>query len=141
MRLVVSLVACVFLVAAEDSAKDKKAAAALAGSWDVVSIDRGEKSGPDVSTFVFGADGKLTVKSKERSEEMTYKIDDAKNPKEIDLSPKGAAPGMAIKGIFSVKGDELKLCVAGDPRLDRPKEFASKKNAEITYVILKRSKK
>jgi uncharacterized protein (TIGR03067 family) len=65
-------------------------------------------------------------------------IDAAKKPKAIDYLPDaGQEDGKTVMGIYEVKGDELRLCVA-EPGKDRPTELSSKKGSGWKLWTLKR---
>jgi uncharacterized protein (TIGR03067 family) len=144
MKLMVGLLACTLLVAADDKAKGKKDEKSVLGSWEVTSVVRGGKEAKDMKgdTFTFDKDGKLSIKSKNRVEASTYKLDASKDPAEMDLRPSGpgAPPDLVVKAIYSVKGDEMKLCFVANEKAERPKEFESKTDSMVILATLKRSK-
>jgi uncharacterized protein (TIGR03067 family) len=140
----IGLMTCVLLSGADDKAKGAKDADALVGTWIVVSVERGDKSDDkDMKgdKFVFQKDGKLVVNTKNMKEEMTFKVDTSKEPHAIDLVPVGAPADIVVKGIYSIKGDEMKLCVDGKPKSERPTELSAKGGKDHTYVVLKRETK
>jgi RNA polymerase sigma factor (sigma-70 family) len=93
-------------------------------------------------------DGGCVKAQKERDEkypnEVTfrfkYKLDAAAQPKAIDLIPEeGPARGKTLRGIYSLEGDELKICYVSpktpEPeKKPRPDELAAKKDSG--YVLL-----
>jgi uncharacterized protein (TIGR03067 family) len=115
MRLTIGLAAaCLFLIAAEGKDKDKKAGDPLTGTWKVTSLVFGgqEVEQAKGATYVY-KDGKLTRKGAMGEQTSAYKLDTSKKPATIDLTVQGGdRDGMKIQGIFEVKGDELKVCVA-----------------------------
>jgi uncharacterized protein (TIGR03067 family) len=80
-------------------------------------------------------DGKLTRKTPRGEQTSTYKIDTSKTPATIDSTGQG---GMTRKGIFEVKGDELKLCMPFMADGERPKAFASEAGSGTLLMTLKR---
>jgi uncharacterized protein (TIGR03067 family) len=73
---------------------------------------------------------------------MSYKLDGAKNPAEIDITiddaPIKEAIGSTSKGIVSVDGDTMKLCYA--PVGARPTAFESTAENKTHSFVLKRAK-
>jgi hypothetical protein len=52
----------------------------------------------------------------------------------------GADKGKSYRGIYKFVGDELILCFARDPKVDRPKAFTGKAGSGQTLLVLKRKK-
>ena len=118
----------------------------IQGTWKIVSFKQIEgkdmlpaevlKTAKAVITadkivFDFGMGG---------SDEISYKLDHSKKPKAIDLVAKKDKP---LLGIYSLDGDDLKLC--WDPNFgSRPAEFSTDGKAtekDVRLLILKREKK
>jgi uncharacterized protein (TIGR03067 family) len=139
MRLTIGLAACVLFLAAEG--KDKKTDDPLTGTWKVTSLVFGgqevEQAKGTVQTF---KDGKLIRKTQMGEQTSKYKIDTSKKPATIDLTAMGGRQdGMTRKGIFEVKGDELKICLAFMPDGDRPTKFDGSAEG-YALLTLKRDK-
>jgi uncharacterized protein (TIGR03067 family) len=113
----------------------------LQGTWEMVTVEiMGMKiDAPKGQELAFTFDGnKFIVHEKMRREEGTYKVDDTKTPKAIDLTaPMGQAMQM-IKGIYQLDGDTLKIAFAPEgPNGNRPTAFDAKTTA---VIVLKRKK-
>jgi uncharacterized protein (TIGR03067 family) len=120
----------------------KKEHEQLQGNWSFVQAEHdGHKSSQDklkALKLSIGAD-KLTLRG-DKGMEYAYKIDPAKKPKIIDVTPSdGPDKGMVLQGIYELNGDELKLCLS-KPGRDRPTEFVSKENTGLVLILLKREK-
>jgi RNA polymerase sigma factor (sigma-70 family) len=114
----------------------------LQGTWEFVS---GQMAGKEVQgdeaeqikklKFVFKGD-KLIAKG-----ESTYTIDPGKKPKEIDLQVEEGPEQErgTYKGIYDLKGDELRLCMAM-PNQARPTEFATREGERTMLLQLRRVK-
>jgi uncharacterized protein (TIGR03067 family) len=134
---------------------------AVQGTWTVESLeDDGEKAPADeiknmkitltTNKFVFD-DGK-------KKQEETYSVDPATKPKGIDVTrtrqnmisssviggpaakpveTKITTETKTVKGIYSLEGDSLKICLA-NPDKDRPTDFSSKEDRML--MVLKRAK-
>ncbi len=140
MRLAIGLAAFVLLVAAEGKTKDGKTTDSLTGTWKVVSLvaDGEERDQAKGTTMIF-KDGKMTRQSPRGEQTSTYKVDTSKKPATIDMTGQtGKQAGQTRKGIFEVKGDELKICMTFLPDADRPKGFASEAGSGIILITLKR---
>jgi uncharacterized protein (TIGR03067 family) len=115
-------------------------AAALRGTWLLESVEvMGMKIDVPMAqrpTITFD-NGKAIMNDGMHREEATYKIDDSKTPKEIDISaPKNQ--GTTIKGIYKIEGDALKIAFpANGPGLARPTTFDAK---DAGVMVLKRTK-
>jgi uncharacterized protein (TIGR03067 family) len=138
-----ALIAVVFLAGA-DAGKDdaaKKEIDKFQGTWVVVSAEREGQPLDDIKDdkVTFSGD-KMTIKTKMRDQEGTFKLDPTKKPKAIDIKPsEGSEKGQTIQGIYSLEGDRLKFCFARDGK-ERPSEFATKAGSGLMMVELKRAK-
>jgi uncharacterized protein (TIGR03067 family) len=126
--------------AKEDAAKDKEK---LQGTWLVVGgEERGEKIADadlkmaDMRFIIEGDKIRATVGDKDKGKGGTFKLDPSKKPKEIDLIDDKET----VKGIYSLDGDTLKLCLAKGGN-DRPSDFTTKKGDGRGLFVLKRDKK
>jgi uncharacterized protein (TIGR03067 family) len=140
MRKYVGLVLVVgLLVAAEKPKKDadSKAAKALQGTWEIVSVTEDGKVQDEAkgARVIFEGDT-ITVKLSEGDRKGTFKIDPKK--KHFDFTPSdGPNKDQMHKGIYELKKGALKLCVAkGDA--ERPKAFTSEEGSGHILAVLKR---
>jgi uncharacterized protein (TIGR03067 family) len=78
---------------------------------------------------------RMTLPIKDDSKEVRYKLDPGKNPKQIDLL---IEKDKTARGIYSVKGDTLRLCVETDPAGDRPAQFATAGTTHFLIVLKKK---
>ncbi|SRR5579872_5155527 len=113
----------------------------LRGTWVAVLLEHGGKQEvpPNGDDFMFTFDGgKLLIKEGKHTEEGGYTTNDAKNPKEIDLiPPKNLPKEKAIKGIYRIDGDTLKLAFTRGGA--RPSGFEAKDD-NIGVITFKRKK-
>ena len=124
------------LALAQDDA-GKKDLDNLQGVWQMVSMEIEGKALPADEIKGF----KLTVKGNKgshpgkdaKNDEATIKLDPSKTPKTIDMATKG----MTFVGIYSIEGDNLKICGAKAGG-DRPTEYKGGK--DVVYYVLKRDK-
>jgi uncharacterized protein (TIGR03067 family) len=111
------------------------------GTWTVVSAVKQGKPAPEelISKFTVSFDkaGNMLFTDGDKKMELTYKLDAARSPKEIDLTEDDKG---VHKGIYLLEGDSLKICTAHPP-LGRPTEFASPEGQNIGLIVLKRAKK
>jgi uncharacterized protein (TIGR03067 family) len=113
----------------------------LQGTWKLIHDERdGEKKSEEVTRedppWVFKAD-KLII----GAGASTYRLDAAKKPKTIDVTPDDAEARKVVKtllGIYSIESDTLKIALS---MKERPKEFATKKGSGVVLVILKRERR
>ena len=77
---------------------------------------------------------KLNLPIRDDSKQVAYKLDPSKKPKQIDLL---VEEGKTAKGICSLEGTTLKLCVEkGDG--ERPTEFTAPKDSNHILIVLKK---
>ena len=132
------LVLAVGLLAApaakDDATKDK-----IEGTWVVVAHTRNGKANEEIKDDkVTFKDGTITIKSKNKDETATYKVDASKKPKEIDITD---PEGKTLMGIYTVEGDKLKICLCKPDGNKRPTEFSAKAGSAQMLLELKREKK
>jgi uncharacterized protein (TIGR03067 family) len=113
-----------------DDAKD------IEGTWKVVSLaNDGSPRAESEMIFVIGG-GKITpIVGGKAKNTGRYDLDATTTPKSIDLleSPRGIA-----RGIYSLSGDELKMCIAEKPGAPRPTKFEPEATSGTAVVVLKR---
>jgi uncharacterized protein (TIGR03067 family) len=145
IRYFVALVVCLAVaprVALADETKDDEA---IRGTWKITSaihdgknFTEGAENVPVGDTLTFGKGtlkiGKLKVGG---LLEGSFDLDPTKSPKHMDITlPDGTTE---LKGIYSLSGDELKICV-GFPDEPRPEAFKAEKDQLRIVVVLKREK-
>jgi uncharacterized protein (TIGR03067 family) len=135
----ISLGLIVALLLAADAPKDgatKQDKEKIQGVWKVVSVEFGGKPDKDGEgdTWTFKGDECATKSTDGVKVPRTYKLDATKKPKSFELS--GEVVNMA--GIYSLEGDELKVCLG--PSDKPPSEFSSKGEKHI-LIVLKREKR
>jgi uncharacterized protein (TIGR03067 family) len=141
MRRALFVAMLVGLVAGADGKKDDAKAdqERLKGTWTIVSIERDGKANENAVGGKVTFDGDtMTFKVKDNEHKGTFKLDPTKKPRQIDLTPgDGPEKDKVVEGIYSLKKDELKICIA-HPGNERPKDFESKEGSGHSLVTLKR---
>jgi len=131
------------LIAADEAKKDDtlKDKERLQGTWIIQSSQR-DGQADEVSkddTVTFDGDS-VTVRTKDREQKATFKLDASKKPKTIDFTPSEESErDNVVLGIYSLDKDELKVCFSG-PGEKRPTEFSAKEGTGHQLHILKRKK-
>ncbi len=121
--------------AAPETDRDK-----LQGTWTAVAAELygrkvTEQELKDMGfRLIFKGDA-VTLAAGGKPEEGTFRIDPDQKPRHIDLR----AEGKTILGIYAFDGDTLRLCFAA-PGADRPKEFASSKEAKTNLAEFRKQK-
>jgi uncharacterized protein (TIGR03067 family) len=130
--------------APQDDVKQEKEK--LQGTWKAVTVEeRGQsKDDNEDHRLVFAGD-EFSIKEGDRTIiKGKFKLDPSKKPKEIDMeiteARKEEQKGKTGLAIYTLEGDELKLCVCEPGEPDRPKEFAGQAGTKHTLVTLKREK-
>jgi len=142
VRLLLAVTAGLLLAADKDDAK--KELEKLAGTWNAVSIERDGKAMPadkvKGSTLTITGD-KYVIKIGDMSIEGVYKLDSSKKPKAIDATrSNGDDKGKTLVGIFSLEGDDLKMCFHPPANTERPTEFSAKAGSGSALYVFKRAK-
>jgi uncharacterized protein (TIGR03067 family) len=126
--------------AADDKKSDKKDDKdQLQGEWVVVSAEIAGKK------FEGLKDKKLVVKGDEwtaptvGTREFKFKLDAAKNPKQLDLKADVNGNEQTWPGIYKIEGDTLTFCRSAGPAGERPTEFKS--GAAVALMVFKRVEK
>jgi uncharacterized protein (TIGR03067 family) len=145
--LALPLVAILAFAAGRADGQEKKKFAELDGTWTLIKAEMLGKSllGKDQKTRTVIKDGKAISDSKGaggKAVELSKFLDPSKKPKTITYAYQGT---LTFYGIYEVKGDELRVCMAGmdaatekDPEARRPREFDSNKGI---LLVFKREKK
>ncbi len=116
----------------KDAGKDE--ARVLEGKWNIASLVEDGKVEEDRGTYAFKG-GQVTFQIGGGKERIgPFKLDTKKSPKWIDMGLKGE-----VLGIYELKGDMLRLCLAG-PGKKRPAEFKSTREGGEALIELKRAK-
>jgi uncharacterized protein (TIGR03067 family) len=116
----------------------------LKGTWNVVACEKDGKKEAVSATkpaHVVITPESVTVRAKDWTEGMTYRVDPSKRPAAIDFKvTKGEDKGKTAKGIYELTGDELKICFA-HPGMERPRDFSTKAGSQEMCFVLKRAAK
>jgi RNA polymerase sigma factor (sigma-70 family) len=124
-------------------AKTKTDKERLLGAWKVTSLIEDGKAIPKddkrvKETHLYVTEDKATFKIVNSVEgTVDYTLDEKQKPKTIDFT----AAGKTIKGIYSLEGDTLKLCLPMPPpsgEHERPGKFASDHDSRLTLIVLER---
>jgi uncharacterized protein (TIGR03067 family) len=108
------------------------------GRWSVERLEENgsAESAEELKKLAVSFKGaKMVIVIDGREESMTIKIDPAKSPKTIDLTPNfGDDRNKTTPGIYEIDGLTLRICAC--PKGDRPKKFASEKG--LLLMVLKK---
>ncbi len=120
---------------------------ALKGAWTATKLERGGQDIPADQLkelkmqLIFDGEKYTERIGGKVNEEGTIKIDTSKKPHTIDLNIRtGNDAGKLQVGIFEVKGDTLKLCLAIPGDKERPSEFTSPEGQTRANVVFERVK-
>ena len=116
---------------ADDKQNDKDQ---LQGEWVVTSAEVAGKKSDGLK------DKKLVLKGDKWTPPsggtLKFKIDAAKNPKQVDLMTDAGGDEQTWPGIYKIDGDTLTFCRSAGPGGKRPTEFRS--GPEATLMVFKR---
>jgi uncharacterized protein (TIGR03067 family) len=112
----------------------------IMGSWELKSMSFGGMDIPVQAgkslTVTFGAGGKMTADDSGKKEEGTYKVEDSKKPRQIDVTTKKEGKEESMKGIYEITGDTLKIAFSfnkGGGAAARPDAFDAKDALIMTF--------
>jgi uncharacterized protein (TIGR03067 family) len=150
MALAILLAGSGLLIVASDARDEaiKRELKAMEGAWRPVSVEVDGQKAPEEalkeSVVTRDAAGKVVGRrgAKVVLEGTVKKIDPTKKPKTIDTEvTEGENKGRTILGIYEVKDDTLRICVALPGKGERPTEFSAKAGSGCAFMIYKREKK
>jgi uncharacterized protein (TIGR03067 family) len=146
-QFITSVVTITLFVAAPLAAADKPTQndkARLQGTWTLVSVEIDKKplSMDELkdARLVVSGDHYSFALGKDRLE-ITYKMDEGKKPKTIDLTVvEGPEKGKTYHGIYRLESDTYTICRSTEPNKERPTEFATRPGSGLMIVVWKRAK-
>ncbi len=100
----------------------KRDQAAIQGKWKIVSMRAAGNAGPDsivaVMKYEFKGDQLIITPSEPGQSNYTFKLDPSSKPvANFDMTPLDAkAAEQAMKGIYVLEGDHLKICLGKNNR-------------------------
>ena len=122
-------------------ADDKKDTDQLQGTWTISAFVAPDLPQDIKGSYTFSRGDIIIRLNDGRDHKGVFTLDPGKNPKEIDITPEeGPNTGKVMKGIYSIKDKELKMCIAM-PEKDRPKSLEAKPESRSYSVTLKRNSK
>jgi uncharacterized protein (TIGR03067 family) len=139
MNTLLALVATTLLAAADAKDDDiKKELENLEGKWTVIENEKdGAKATAENikdSSLTFKG-GKLTMRDAGKEMAIKFMLDPSKKPKTIELRIEEGA----LRGIYGLDGDNLKICVHLGEDSKFPTEFTGKKAIRSSCSSGKRS--
>jgi uncharacterized protein (TIGR03067 family) len=123
----------------------KKDKAALQGTWKVTASESKGERVPEADLkelFLIIRGNAILIREGGKTEEnFSFLLDPLKKVKEIDVTLKvGPQKGRTDRGIYSIDGDSLKICIQSDKDSPRPREFRSPAGSDLWLVTLQRTK-
>ena len=123
-----------------ESDKDK-----IQGNWQIMSLDLGikvVKREDELAEWkdTFGTE--MVLKGDRHGQighsNSKFKLDETRDPKQITVYSDDGK--LTFRGIYTLEGDTLKMCMNGDgTSVCRPEEFATKKGQAVIITTLKRA--
>jgi uncharacterized protein (TIGR03067 family) len=113
----------------------------LQGTWTITTleVDGQQMSAPENAQIVIKGN-RFTSIGMGAEYAGTLKLDQSANPRRLDMTfDAGHAKGITNPGIYELKGDKLKLCLATSGTV-RPKKFASTPGSGFALETLTRGK-
>jgi len=115
----------------------------LQGTWFLVKLEsrRLDKAieGDGTERFVFAGTTVTILKGEEKEESGSFRLDPTKRPPEIDFTYEDGKEKETRLGIYELRQNALKICIAKDPdpkskTLPRPKSFQRNRSNFIYYL-------
>jgi uncharacterized protein (TIGR03067 family) len=143
--LPVVFVGSLLMIAAATAAQDRdqKDEDKIQGVWLVVLMEKGGEKAPievskDAKMTITDGTFKMELAGRAENGTVTYKLDPSKTPKQIDITESRGGKNDVVIGIYSLDGDDLKICFSKDIR---PKDLATQAGDNNFLLVLKRDKK
>ena len=114
--------------------KDDKAL--LQGEWTIVSVEAPAQVKQNAERPYLTVKGDEWLQPSSAKLQLTFKIDAAKTPKQLDLISQN---GQTWQGIFKIDGDTFTLCRSHGPGGERPTAFEG--GPGIMLMVFKRAAK
>lgn len=112
----------------------------LQGKWKPVSYEQDGKKqniGDLESWLIRGQVLELLEVNGNLFGKMEIRIDATKTPKELDIILLGEGK-LTLLSIYSLDGDDLKVCLPNTNKRDRPRDFATQPKQSVTLRVYKR---
>jgi RNA polymerase sigma factor (sigma-70 family) len=109
----------------------------LEGSWVLIAAEAGgTKAPPEELKKIDGkalfAGDKAVITQNGKTEELTFRLDPTKQPKEMNLI---LGKSEVHRAIYQLDGDTLKVCMSHPPQ-DRPTAFATKEGSKFPMLLV-----
>jgi uncharacterized protein (TIGR03067 family) len=143
MRTLLVIAAVGLLVAADKPKKDvDKGEKALAGTWQVNSLEMGGTPNDEAKEYSLTFSGKNFVvkKGEDVFAKGTFKINTSKKPHHIDMKVSEGVEdvkGKTLVGIYEVTKNDLKITISQFGSDERPTKFET---ADTTNILTKATK-
>lgn len=113
----------------------------LQGKWKLVGLVADGKPQEVSPKTIYNFEGNKNVYDGGGSFDLIT-LNAKADPKELtfDRVLKNGDTRKGVKAIYAIDGDTLKICVAADPKVERPKAFESKEKSGTRLIILERIK-
>lgn len=144
--LIVLMLGTFARLAAVEPAKPRTDLEKLQGTWAFLSEERGGQKVAHSDEEIKGMklvikDDKITLTHGQQTEEVTFKIDETKSPKQIDVTETKDGKSVVHLGIYKLEKDTFTLCASHSPD-PRPTEFATQAGAQWPALfVLKKEQK
>jgi cellobiose epimerase len=116
----------------------------LEGEWEAAPFIHEGKEEPQAPGHVILAihGDAMTLKVGDDVRKATIAVETGRTPRSIDMAyESGPDKGKTIRGLYEVRGDELRICCYGDATRDRPAEIASREGNGYSIGVWKRVRK
>lgn len=120
-------------------AQTKKDQEVIQGTWTVVTVmDGGRNRDNKGAKMQFKGNVISVIVPGRKEPDVTFKLDSTKKPRWIDIMPK---KDRVLRGIYEIKGEELRICVNERPNGERSDRFESVANSpNDLFFVLRRAK-
>jgi uncharacterized protein (TIGR03067 family) len=128
------------VVLQRETAASKSDEEKLQGDWEMVGVEMdGEQMDLSKGAYRLSFVGDLMI-STEHERNTIFKLDGTKSPKQFVQIWQSDWVGLKIVGIYSLEGDELRICNAENETDAPPDDFTAPKGSGRTLITLKRVK-
>jgi RNA polymerase sigma factor (sigma-70 family) len=114
----------------------------LQGTWTATAAERDGQKVPEEALReirILFRGSRIIIRPSGEPTRVSFRLDPTRSPKVLAMTAQeGPDRGKTVPGIYDLRGDRLKLCIAEKPGGTAPAEFATREASGLMLLVLKR---